>query len=84
MPYDKLTQMQSHIIIGTKQTMRAMNNGEVSELYVAEDADRQITQQAINLAKGLDIPFQYVDSKKRLGNACGIDISTSAAAVIKQ
>src|SRR5699024_10193750 len=84
MPYEKLTQMQSRIIIGTKQTIRAMNNGEVSELYIAEDADRQVTKTAINLAKDLSIPCQYVDSKKRLGNACGIDIGTSTAAVKKQ
>lgn len=84
MPYKRLTQVQSRIIIGTKQAIRAINNNEVSELYVADDADRQITQSVINLAKDLNIPYHHVDSKKELGKACGIEIGASTVAVIKE
>lgn len=58
-----------------------MNNGQISEVYIAEDADRHITGQVVELAEELHIPYKYVPSKKELGIACGIDVGTSTAAV---
>jgi len=81
MSYEQLTQIQSRIIIGVKQTLRAMKNGEISEVYIAEDADRHITNQVIELAEEQSIPYTSVPSKKDLGIACGIDVGTSTAAV---
>jgi large subunit ribosomal protein L7A len=83
MSYEKVRQSQLRIIIGTKQTLKAMNNGEISEVFIADDADGQITQEVIDLAEELDIPYQHVDSMKKLGAACGIEVGTSAAAVKK-
>lgn len=81
MSYEQLTQIQSRIIIGIKQTLRAMRSNQISEVYIAEDADRHITDQVVELAKELQIPYKYVPSKKELGIACGIDVGTSTAAV---
>ncbi len=81
MSYEQLTQIQSRIIIGIKQTLRAMKNGEISEVYIAEDADHHITNQVIELAEEQSIPYTSVPSKKDLGIACGIDVGTSTAAV---
>ncbi|MFD2043183.1 ribosomal L7Ae/L30e/S12e/Gadd45 family protein [Ornithinibacillus salinisoli] len=83
MSYEKVTQLQSNVIIGTKQTLKAMKNGEISEVYVADDADQQITRKVQDLAKALDIPCQCVDSKKKLGIACGIDVGASTVAIKK-
>ncbi len=74
-------QVQSRIIIGTKQTLKAMKNGEISEVFIADDADQHMTQKVVSLAKELGIPCQYVDSKKKLGVACGIEVGASTAAV---
>lgn len=84
MPYEKLTHVQSRIIIGTKQTLKAMRNSEVSEVFIASDADQQITKQVIILAKELNIPCQHVDSMKKLGHACGIEVGTSTVAIKEQ
>jgi len=84
MSYEKLTQMQSRIIIGTKQTLRAMRKGEISEVFIADDADHQITHQVVSLAEELNIPCQRVESKKDLGAACGIEVGTSTAAIKQQ
>ncbi|SHG12405.1 50S ribosomal protein L7ae-like protein [Ornithinibacillus halophilus] len=83
MSYEKVTQNQSRLIIGTKQTLKAMKNGEISEVYIAEDADRHVTQKVLDLANQLDIPCLGVDSKKKLGKACGIDVSASTVAIKK-
>jgi len=79
--YERLTQVQSRIIVGMKQTLRAMKNGEISEIYVATDADQHLIQQVITSAEELNIPCHQVDSMKRLGKACGIEVGTSTVAI---
>ncbi|MBO1005175.1 ribosomal L7Ae/L30e/S12e/Gadd45 family protein [Pseudogracilibacillus auburnensis] len=81
MSYEKVTQLQSRIIIGTKQTLKAMNNGEVSEVFIAKDADQHITDKVLEEAKKLQIPHVLVDSKKKLGLACKIDVDASTVAI---
>lgn len=83
MSYEKVTKAKSRIIIGTKQTLISMNNGEISEVYIADDADQQITQKVASLAKELGIPCQRVESMKKLGTACGIEVGASTAAIKK-
>jgi len=84
MPYKKLTQTQSRIIIGMKETLKAMKKGDVSEVFIADDADHQITDRVIALAEELEIPYRRVASMKDLGTACGIDVGTSTAAIKQQ
>lgn len=81
MPYDRVTQLQSRVIIGTKQTLKAMNNDEVSEVFIAQDVDQFISNKLIEEAKQLNIPFTIVDSKKQLGKACNIDVNASVVAI---
>ncbi|MHA6253402.1 ribosomal L7Ae/L30e/S12e/Gadd45 family protein [Oceanobacillus sp. CAU 1775] len=81
MSYEKVTQLKSRIIIGAKQTQRAMESGLVSEVFIAEDANQQITQKVVNLASELDIPFQHVDSMLKLGKASGVKVKASVVAI---
>lgn len=83
MSYEKVSQVKSKTLIGVKQTLKAMKNGQISEVYIAEDADRFLTQKVEELAKTLRIPYQRVDSKKKLGAACGIDVGASTVAIKK-
>lgn len=81
MPYKRVTQLQSRVIIGTKQTLKAMSNGEVSEVFIAQDVDPHITDKIKAEATKLNIPFTFVESKKKLGEACNIDVNASAVAI---
>ncbi|MBU5267640.1 50S ribosomal protein L7ae-like protein [Virgibacillus proomii] len=81
MSYEKVIQVKSRVVIGTKQTLKAMHNGEISEVFIAEDADKHMTQKVVRLAQELNIPYQYVDSKKKLGAACGIEVGAAAVAI---
>ncbi|WP_430789287.1 50S ribosomal protein L7ae-like protein [Virgibacillus flavescens] len=83
MSYEKVAQGQSRLIIGTKQTLKAMKNGDVSEVILADDADKHLTGKIADLAQELDIPCHYVDSMKKLGTACGIDVGASTVAIKK-
>lgn len=81
MSYDKVVQAQK-IIIGTKQTVKALKNGMVKEVLVAEDADPILTKKVVSTAEQLSVLVTYVDSMKSLGRACGIDVAASTVAII--
>ncbi|TFJ92880.1 50S ribosomal protein L7ae-like protein [Lentibacillus salicampi] len=81
MSYEKVTRFRSKLIIGTKQTLKAIRHGTVSEVFIADDANRQITQKVESLAHEMSVPCHRVDSMQKLGAACGIEVGASTVAV---
>jgi large subunit ribosomal protein L7A len=81
MSYEKVSQAKK-IIIGTKQAVKAIQTDKVTEIVVAEDADRRVINKVLQLAEEQQIPISKVDSMKRLGKACGIEVGASAVAII--
>ncbi|MED4863451.1 50S ribosomal protein L7ae-like protein [Bacillus subtilis] len=81
MSYDKVSQAKS-IIIGTKQTVKALKRGSVKEVVVAKDADPILTSSVVSLAEDQGISVSMVDSMKKLGKACGIEVGAAAVAII--
>jgi large subunit ribosomal protein L7A len=82
MSYEKVSQAHK-IIVGTKQSVKALVNNEVKEVVIAEDADFRITQKVIQTAEQLHIPLTKVSSMKKLGKACGIEVGAAAVAIIQ-
>jgi large subunit ribosomal protein L7A len=80
MSYEKVLQA-NRVIIGTKQTVRALKEGKVTELVIADDADLNLTAQLVEKANDAKIPVLHVDSMKKLGKACGIDVGAAAVAI---
>lgn len=81
MPYKKVEELRSQVIIGTKQTLKAMQENKVSEVFVADDVDQHIKEQVIQLADELNIRYEIVNSKKKLGIACGINVGAATVAI---
>lgn len=82
MSYEKVLQAQ-RIVIGTKQTVKALKEGNVQELIVANDADPKVTAKVVREALLVNVPVQHVDSMKKLGKACGIEVGAAAVAIIR-
>jgi large subunit ribosomal protein L7A len=80
MSYEKVSQAYN-VIVGTKQTIKALKNGEVKEIVVADDADQRVTIKLVQVAKELQVPVTRVDSMKKLGKACGIEVGAAAVAI---
>ncbi|MEK3856731.1 50S ribosomal protein L7ae-like protein [Cytobacillus sp. FSL H8-0458] len=80
MSYDKVLQAKS-IIVGTKQTVKALKLGTIDEVVVASDADPRITAKVVSTANEMNVPIVYVDSMKKLGKACGIEVGAAAVAI---
>ncbi|WP_332696563.1 50S ribosomal protein L7ae-like protein [Halalkalibacter lacteus] len=82
MSYEKVLQAKD-LVIGTKQTLKALDDGIVSEVLIANDADYHVVYKVEALAKTKDIPLLYVDSMKKLGKACGIEVGAATVALRK-
>ncbi|WP_226671031.1 50S ribosomal protein L7ae-like protein [Metabacillus litoralis] len=82
MSYEKVSQA-TKIIVGTKQSVKALLNNEVREIIIAEDADYRIVQKIIHTADQQQVPLTKVTSMKELGKACGIEVGAAAVAIIQ-
>jgi large subunit ribosomal protein L7A len=81
MSYEKVKQAKS-ITIGTKQTKKAIEQGKAKEVFVASDADQNITNKIISMCHERNIAVVHVESMKKLGKACGIEVGAAAAAIL--
>ena len=70
-------------IVGTKQLLRALDEGKVAQAFVAADADLLLTKRVVERCFDMDIPCQKVESMEKLGRACGIDVKAAAAGLLK-
>ncbi|ADU28401.1 50S ribosomal protein L7ae-like protein [Evansella cellulosilytica] len=82
MSYEKVVQATERVV-GTKQTIKALEDKQVKEVIVAEDADAKVLQKVTLLAEKQGVPLTKVDSMKKLGKSCGIDVSAATVAIKK-
>lgn len=80
MSYEKVKQANK-TIIGIKQTVKALQTGHVTEVFVALDANVRMTKRAVLIAQNKGIPVVLVDSKRELGRACGIRVGAAVCAI---
>lgn len=71
--------METFDVVGIKQTMRMLEQGQLREVFVAKDSDYFVIRPLIAMADGKKIPVTYVDTRKELGRLCGIEIGAAAA-----
>lgn len=82
MSYEKVSQA-SNLIIGTKQTAKALRTGNAKAVIIALDADSYVTSKIIDIANEFSVPIEYVDSVRKLGKACKIDVGAAAVVIMK-
>lgn len=70
-------------VVGIKQTVKSIKNGNAKTVYIAKDADNNLTNQVEILAKDNSLEIAYVDTMKELGRLCGINVGAATAALIK-
>lgn len=69
-------------IVGTKQTLKQLENGCVEVVLVAKDADDRVTGHVVELAKAKNVQIEFVETMKELGQRCNIEVKTAVAAII--
>ncbi len=72
------------IVVGTKQTLKLLNEDSLSEVLLAEDADAYVTREIEELALAKNVKITYVESMKKLGKKCQISVGAASAGILKQ
>ncbi|AFL67313.1 50S ribosomal protein L7Ae [Desulfurococcus amylolyticus] len=68
---------------GTNETTKAVERGQAKLVVIAEDVDPpEIVAHLPLLCDEKKIPYIYVPSKQKLGQAAGIEVSAASIAVI--
>ena len=70
-------------VVGTKQLLRALDEGKVAQAFVARDADLLLTKRVVDRCYEMIIPCTQVESMEKLGRACAIDVKAAAAGLLK-
>ncbi len=70
-------------VVGSKQVLKGISTDTVRCVIVSLDADVEIRRKIVVQAQLHNVQVQYVQSKKRLGEMCGIDVSATAVGIIK-
>lgn len=76
--------MRADRIVGTKQTLKALESGRAEVVYIAKDAETNVTNPVLERCKSLGIEIVYIDTMAELGRACGIDVGAAVACVLKK
>lgn len=69
-------------VIGAKQVTRALKAGQVTQLFVAQNADPRVIEPIVQLCREESIPIEEVDTMSRLGALCGIAVGSAVAAIV--
>jgi large subunit ribosomal protein L7A len=69
-------------IVGTKQTLRALERNQVEVLFVAEDANKRLLAKLTEMAEANHIAIVYVKTMEELGKACNVKVKAATAALI--
>lgn len=68
--------------VGTKQTLRAVERGQVERVFVARDAEPQVLRPLLGLCRQRGLPVFEAESMQVLGRACGVEVGAASAAIL--
>jgi len=70
---------------GTNETTKAVERGVAKLVVIAEDVDPpEVVMHLPLLCEEKKVPYIYVPSKKRLGEAAGIEVSAASVAIVEE
>ena len=70
---------------GTNETTKAIERAQAKLVVIAEDVDPpEVVAHLPLLCEEKKIPYIFVPSKAKIGDAIGIDISSASACIVKE
>lgn len=70
-------------VVGVKQVRRALKEGCAGRVFLAVNADPQLTGPIRAQCAEQGVPVEEAASMKELGRACGISVEAAVAALLK-
>lgn len=74
----------SRKVVGTKQSLRAVQKGEARVVYLAGDAEPRVVAPLYRLCEEKGIEVVAITSMEELGRACRIEVGAAAAAILEE
>lgn len=74
---------KEYLMVGYKQTLRAITEGKADRAYLAESCDDKIRLTIEEAANNNSISLMYIKSMRELGAMCGIEVGASCAVILK-
>ncbi|MDH5460435.1 MAG: 50S ribosomal protein L7Ae [Candidatus Bathyarchaeota archaeon] len=70
---------------GTNETTKAVERAQAKLVVIAEDVDPpEVVAHLPLLCEERKIPYVFVPSKEKIGDAIGIDVSAASACIVKE
>jgi len=70
-------------VAGLNQCRKAVKKGQAAAMFIAEDVESRIRQSLLELCAEHGVEVVFVPTMSELGRACGIEVGTSAAVLLK-
>lgn len=80
---DESLKEEQSVVVGLKQTSRALEKDAVSSVYMAKDADTKLLEPVMEMCKERDVQILEVPNMIELGKLCGIKVGAAIAAILK-
>ncbi len=71
-------------IAGLKQVLRCARESMLEKVYIAKDADEDIVIKIKAECEKRRIPYDMTLTMHQIGAACGIDVGSACAGILKQ
>jgi large subunit ribosomal protein L7A len=78
------TKLTGKKVVGAKQTEKAIKSGQAKIVYIAEDAEAKVTAPILELCKQNNVEVVFVETMKKLGMLCGIDVGAATACILSE
>ncbi len=69
-------------VVGAKQIRKALNAGTARRVFLARNADPNVTDPLVALCQKKKVELVWIRTMKDLGSACGIEVGAAAAAIL--
>lgn len=70
------------LLVGTKQSTKAVKSGIAKKAYVANGVVPQMRNAFVKLCMKNNVPIETVKSTAELGKMCGVNVKTAFAVII--
>ncbi len=70
-------------VAGTKQVLRAIENGNIAQVFLARDADEFLLNKVRQACEDHRVECVMVETMQELGKACALDVGTACAGLLK-
>ena len=74
----------NNMLVGLKQSKKAVEAGEVGQAYVAHDAESNVVTPFLALCKKKGIPVERCYDMKELAKVCKVEVPTAVAVNLRE